>query len=126
MIFDENGKLLTGGDVASVTAMLEGLSVDAIGFNCGLGPEQMLKLLPELTACCSIPIAINPNAGLPVVIDGVTQFNVGPEEFAQKARLLVEEGASLIGGFVVQPRIIWQNWSRPARICRFSQLLIRI
>ncbi len=98
MIFDENGKLLTGGDVASVTAMLEGLSVDAIGFNCGLGPEQMLKLLPELTACCSIPIAINPNAGLPVVIDGVTQFNVGPEEFAQKARLLVEEGASLIGG----------------------------
>ena len=58
----------------------------------------MLKLLPELTACCSIPIAINPNAGLPVVIDGVTQFNVGPEEFAQKARLLVEEGASLIGG----------------------------
>ena len=98
MIFDENGKLLTGGDVASVTAMLEGLGVDAIGFNCGLGPEQMLKLLPELTSCCSIPIAINPNAGLPVVIDGVTQFNVGPEEFAAKAKLLVEEGASMIGG----------------------------
>ena len=98
MIFDESGKLLTGGDVASVTAMLEGLGVDAIGFNCGLGPEQMLKLLPELTSCCSIPIAINPNAGLPVVIDGVTQFNVGPEEFAAKAKLLVEEGASMIGG----------------------------
>lgn len=98
MIFDENGKLLTGGDVASVTAMLEGLGVDAIGFNCGLGPEQMLKLLPELTSCCSIPIVINPNAGLPVVVNGVTQFNVGPEEFARKVKLLIEEGASVVGG----------------------------
>ncbi len=98
MIFDENGKLLTGGDVASVTAMLEGLDVDAIGFNCGLGPEQMMKLLPELTACCSIPIVINPNAGLPSVVNGKTVFNVEPEEFAQKVKLLVENGASAVGG----------------------------
>lgn len=98
MIFDENGKLLTGGDVASVTAMLEGLGVDAIGFNCGLGPEQMLKLLPELTACCSIPIVINPNAGLPSVVNGKTVFNVEPEEFAEKVKLLVEHGASAVGG----------------------------
>ena len=98
MIFDENGKLLTGGDVASVTAMLEGLGVDAIGFNCGLGPEQMMKLLPELTSCCSIPIVINPNAGLPSVVNGKTVFNVEPEEFAQKVKLLVENGASAVGG----------------------------
>ena len=98
MIFDENGKLLTGGDVASVTAMLEGLGVDAIGFNCGLGPEQMLKLLPELTACCSIPIVINPNAGLPSVVNGQTVFNVEPDEFAQKVKTLVEHGASAVGG----------------------------
>lgn len=98
MIFDENGKLLTGGDVASVTAMLEGLGVDAIGFNCGLGPEQMLNLLSELTACCSIPIVINPNAGLPTVVNGKTVFNVEPEEFAQKVKLLVENGASAVGG----------------------------
>lgn len=98
MIFDDNGKLLTGGDVASVTAMLEGLGVDAIGFNCGLGPEQMLKLLPELTACCSIPIVINPNAGLPSVVNGRTVFNVEPEEFAQQVKLLVENGASVVGG----------------------------
>ncbi len=98
MIFDENGKLLTGGDVASVTAMLEGLGVDAIGFNCGLGPEQMRKLLPELTACCSIPIVINPNAGLPSVVNGKTVFNVEPEEFALKVKTLVENGASAVGG----------------------------
>lgn len=98
MIFDENGKLLTGGDVASVTAMLEGLGVDAIGFNCGLGPEQMKKLLPQLTACCSLPIVINPNAGLPVVVNGQTVFQVAPEEFAQSVKVLVEMGASVVGG----------------------------
>ncbi len=98
MIFDENGKLLTGGDVASATAMLEGLGVDAIGFNCGLGPEQMKKLLPQLTTCCSLPIVINPNAGLPVVVNGQTVFNVEPDEFAQSVRTLVEMGASAVGG----------------------------
>lgn len=98
MIFDENGKLLTGGDVASATAMLEGLGVDAIGFNCGLGPEQMKRLLPELTGCCSLPIVINPNAGLPVVINGNTVYNVEPAEFAKSVKTLVEMGASVAGG----------------------------
>lgn len=98
MIFDESGKLLTGGDVASVTAMLEGLGVDAIGFNCGLGPEQMKKLLPQLTECCSLPIVINPNAGLPVVVNGQTMFTVEPDEFADSVRTLVEMGASAVGG----------------------------
>lgn len=98
MIFDENGKLLTGGDVASVTAMLEGLGVDAVGFNCGLGAEQMKKLLPQLTACCSLPIVINPNAGLPVVVNGQTVFNVEPNAFAQSVKSLVEMGASAVGG----------------------------
>lgn len=98
MIFDEGGKLLTGGDVASVTAMLEGLGVDAVGFNCGLGPEQMKKLLPQLTECCSLPIVVNPNAGLPAVVDGQTIFTVETEEFAQSVRVLVEMGASVAGG----------------------------
>lgn len=98
MIFDESGKLLTGGDVASVTAMLEGLGVDAVGFNCGLGPEQMKNLLPQLTACCSLPVVINANAGLPVVVNGQTVFHVAPEEFAQSVKMLVEMGAGIVGG----------------------------
>lgn len=98
MIFDENGRLLTGGDIASVTAMLEGLGVDAVGFNCGLGPEQMKKLLPRLTTCCSLPVVANPNAGLPVVVNGQTMFNVGPDDFARSVRALVGMGASAVGG----------------------------
>ena len=98
MIFDESGKLLTGGDVASVTAMLEGLGVDAVGFNCGLGPEQMKNLLPQLTVCCSLPVVVNANAGLPVVVNGQTVFHVAPEEFAQSVKTLVEMGAGIVGG----------------------------
>ncbi|MBQ7944288.1 MAG: homocysteine S-methyltransferase family protein [Lachnospiraceae bacterium] len=98
MIFDESGKLLTGGDVASVVAMLEGLGVDAIGFNCGLGPVEMRKLFPQLLECCSVPIVVNPNAGLPVVINGKTVFNVGPQDFAEKVKVFVEEGACIVGG----------------------------
>lgn len=98
MIFDEQGKLLTGGDVASAVAMLEGLGVSAIGLNCGLGPKQMEKLLPQLTQCCSLPIVINPNAGLPVVVNGQTIYNVEPDEFAKSVKTLIELGASVVGG----------------------------
>ena len=69
-----------------------------IGFNCGLGPQQMLELLPVLRACTSLPILVNPNAGLPVEREGRTYFNVGPEEFAQKMAEILEAGAWLVGG----------------------------
>lgn len=98
MIFDEGGKLLTGADVFAATAMLEGLRVDAIGFNCGLGPVQMQKLLPALQKVCSLPIVINPNAGLPVVVDGQTMFNVNPDEFALIMKEIALSGVSVLGG----------------------------
>ncbi len=63
MIFDEKGKLLTGGDVPSVVAMLEGLRVDALGINCGMGPEQMLPILEEILKTASVPVIVKPNAG---------------------------------------------------------------
>ncbi len=98
MIFDENGKLLTGGSTQAAVAMLEGLGVDAVGFNCGLGPKQMIELMPALTESTSLPILIQPNAGLPVVLNGETVFNVEPEEFACDVKKLVELGASAVGG----------------------------
>ena len=98
MIFDESGKLLTGSDIKTAVFMLEGLGVDAIGFNCGLGPRQMLSLLPELLKYSSTPLAVNPNAGLPECVNGVTFFNVTPEEFANDLKELAEMGVSLFGG----------------------------
>ena len=94
----DDGKLLTGGDVECVAALLEGLRVDVLGFNCGLGPDKMLPLLKRLRAATRLPIAVKPNAGMPKVVDGRTVFSVGPEEFAEDVAKLVEAGASVVGG----------------------------
>ena len=98
MIFDESGRLLTGGDVKSAVAMLEGLRVDAIGFNCGLGPKQMIPLVKELRECTSLPIIVMPNAGLPESVDGKTVYNVSPDEFANDMKEIAELGVSILGG----------------------------
>lgn len=98
MIFDEKGKLLTGADIKTAVFMLEGLGVDAIGFNCGFGPEQMLKVLPELKKYSSLPLVINPNAGLPECVNGVTKFNVTPDAFAKDMLKIAKGGAHIIGG----------------------------
>ena len=95
---DSKGKLLTGGDVESVCALLEGLGVDAIGMNCGLGPKEMLPFLKRLKAVCSVPVALQPNAGLPRSENGKTVFDVGPEEFAELMEGCIAEGVWLAGG----------------------------
>lgn len=98
MIFDEKGRLLTGGDVKSAAAMVEGLGVDVIGINCGLGPKQMLELVKELRNCTSLPILVMPNAGLPESVDGKTVYNVSPQEFAVDMEEIAKIGVSYLGG----------------------------
>ena len=94
----EDGKLLTGADVECVAAILEGLRVDALGLNCGFGPDKMLPFVKRLAAATSLPIAVKPNAGLPTVEGGKTVFTVGPDEFAADVAALVKAGASIVGG----------------------------
>ena len=65
MVFDQSGRLLTGGEIPGTAALLEGLGADAIGLNCGLGPYQMEGLVDILAASTSLPVIVNPNAGLP-------------------------------------------------------------
>ncbi len=98
MIFDEKGKLLTGGDVPSVVAMLEGLRVDALGINCGMGPKQMIPILKEIMEYASVPVIVKPNAGLPKQRNGEVYYDVSPEEFADTMNKILELGACAIGG----------------------------
>lgn len=98
VIFGENGTLLTGADSAAVVALLEGLSVDALGINCGMGPTQMKEVVRELISYASIPVVVNPNAGLPRREGERTVFDVGPEEFAKVMKEIAEMGVSALGG----------------------------
>ena len=96
--YDESGHLMTGADPMAMIAMLEGLRVDAIGMNCSFGPDQMLSLLPYFTEHASIPIIVNPNAGLPTCTCGKTCYDLSPEDFAGKMVALATQGATLLGG----------------------------
>lgn len=97
-IFDERGKLLTGADVPSVVALLEGLRVDALGINCGMGPRQMKPILDTILRYTSLPVIVKPNAGLPRQKDGNTYYDVSPQEFADVMVKIVEKGAAAVGG----------------------------
>ncbi len=96
--FDENQRLLTGATIETTVLMFEALGVDAIGFNCGLGPRQMKPLAEKLAMAATIPIIVNPNAGLPICVDGVTTFDVDASEFASIQKEIALLGCSIVGG----------------------------
>lgn len=98
MIFDDKGKLLTGGNVESTVALLEGLGVDALGINCGLGPVQMKGILEDIMKVVSLPVIVNPNAGLPRSEGGKTVYDIDADEFATVMKEIADAGACIIGG----------------------------
>ncbi len=97
-VYDENKKLMTGAAPSAMIAMLEGLGADAIGMNCSLGPVQMKDIVPLFAECSSVPIIVNPNAGLPKSENGKTVFDIDAEEFSDIMCEIVKSGATIIGG----------------------------
>lgn len=97
-VYDETKKLMTGANPAAMIAMLESLGADAIGMNCSLGPKQMLDIVPEFAKYASIPVIVNPNAGLPRSENGKTVFDIDAEEFSDIMCEIVKSGATIIGG----------------------------
>lgn len=97
-VYDESGKLMTGATPEAMIAMLEGLGVSALGMNCSLGPDKMLPLMERFTENASVPIIVNPNAGLPVVKEGKTIFTTDAENFSDLMVKMAEKGAHILGG----------------------------
>ena len=97
-VYDESKKLMTGADPAAMIAMLEGLGADAIGMNCSLGPKQMVEIVPEFAKYASVPVIVNPNAGLPRNENGKTVFDIDADEFSDIMCDIVKAGATIIGG----------------------------
>ena len=82
-VYDADCRTLSGSTPETMVALLEGLGVDAVGVNCSLGPIEMLPAVERLCKAASIPVIINPNAGLPKVIDGKTVFDVNAKDFVK-------------------------------------------
>ena len=96
--YGEDGKLMTGASPEAMVALLEGMGADAIGANCSLGPAQLVGVAEKLLLAASVPVVLKPNAGLPVLRDGKTVFDVTPAEFARILADLVPKGLRVMGG----------------------------
>ena len=96
--YGEDGKLLTGASPLAMIAMLEGMGVDAIGVNCSLGPKALSGVVNEYLKYSSLPVIVKPNAGLPTYKNGVTEYDLTPEEFASDVSELVKLGERAVGG----------------------------
>ncbi len=96
--FGPSGRMeLSGTDPATAAVILQAAGASAVGMNCGLGPEQMLPLVEQMASATSLPIIVQPNAGLPRLLDGVTVFPGTPDELGEYAARFVDAGASVVG-----------------------------
>lgn len=98
MTFDGSGRTLTGSTPEIAAYTLEGLGVDAVGVNCSLGPKELQSIVGRFLACCSVPVIVQPNCGLPVLENGRTVYKLSVEEFYSYIEKFVGMGAAIVGG----------------------------
>lgn len=98
LTFNEDERTLYGTDAKTAVVVLQNLGADAVGLNCSTGPDKMHQMVAQMRKVANIPLIAKPNAGLPVLEDGETVFNMEPEEFAKEAEELFEQGISILGG----------------------------
>lgn len=98
MTFEEDGRTFTGCLPESMAITLEGLGVNAVGINCSLGPKELYSIVEKVISNTNLPIIVQPNAGLPKIVDGKAVYGISKEEFKEEIEKLVDIGVSIIGG----------------------------
>ncbi len=98
MTFESSGRTLTGSTPEAALIALQALGADAFGCNCSTGPQEMAAMIAKMRPFAKIPLVAKPNAGLPRLENGKTVFSMDPDAFAGCASLLIDSGASVIGG----------------------------
>ena len=99
LTFEADGRTLFGTDAKTAAIVLESLGASAIGANCSTGPAQMESIISEMVSHTRIPVITKPNAGLPFLDEnGTTCYNMEAEEFAEEMEVLVNAGATILGG----------------------------
>jgi methionine synthase / methylenetetrahydrofolate reductase(NADPH) len=95
---DEEGNCLDGSDPATFTPRLEDWGADVLGCNCSVGPVAMLDAVERVRALTSLPLAAQPNAGIPRSVEGRNIYLCSPEYMASYARKFVAAGVRIVGG----------------------------
>ena len=98
MTFDRTCRTLNGTTPEIAAALLENLGVDALGVNCSLGPKELKPVVERFLAVAHVPVIVQPNRGLPQLIDGKTQYTLTVEDFMAPMREFLKMGVSIVGG----------------------------
>lgn len=99
LTFEADGRTLFGTDAKTAAIVLESLGASAIGANCSTGPAQMESIISDTVTHTRIPVIAKPNAGLPFLDEnGNTCYNMEAEEFTEEMEVLVNAGATILGG----------------------------
>lgn len=98
MTYESNLRTLSGCDPITMVNVLEGLNVDALGVNCSLGPIELTPIIDEILKIATVPVMIQPNAGLPCLVEGKTCYNMDKDTFVNESIKHVLNGVSIIGG----------------------------
>ena len=94
-----SGTMLIGTDATTIATIMEPFDILSLGFNCGTGPEQVLKHVKTLSELWHKPISVHANAGLPQNRGGYTYYPMGPDEFVEQQQKFLEyDGVSFLGG----------------------------
>ena len=96
---ETTGTLLVGPDIGAAATVVHALDVPLLGLNCATGPQEMAEHVRWLAANWPGLLSVQPNAGLPELVDGQTHYPLGPAELASwLERFVSEDGMNLIGG----------------------------
>jgi methionine synthase I (cobalamin-dependent)/5,10-methylenetetrahydrofolate reductase len=95
---DEDGNCLDGSNPQTFVPKLVEWGADVIGCNCSVGPVAMLDAMERVRAATSLPLAAQPNAGIPRSVEGRNIYLCSPEYMASYARKFVAAGVRLVGG----------------------------
>ena len=96
---DTNGRMLLGSDIIAVLGAVAGFNPVAVGFNCNMGPVEMIPHVKMLLEQSPFPVTMLPNAGMPENVDGKAVYAMQPHDFAQAIEpMITREGVSITGG----------------------------
>ncbi|MGE5629465.1 MAG: homocysteine S-methyltransferase family protein [Caulobacteraceae bacterium] len=98
MTFQADGRTLTGSDPVTMVNIISNLGVAALGLNCSLGPEEIMPLLEQILKYSAVPVIVQPNAGLPTIVEGNTVYKITPEIFGEYMADMAKMGVSILGG----------------------------
>jgi 5-methyltetrahydrofolate--homocysteine methyltransferase len=93
------GSMLVGSDIAAAATVIESLGVDLVGLNCATGPREMAEHVKWLSENWPRLLGVQPNAGLPELVNGQTHYPLSPCDLEPwLERFVVENGFNFIGG----------------------------